>query len=119
VIIQTLLNLIIFSFFITFSFQAIQTVSKPISIDKLKIEYLQLQIDTLNTYYSGAEIIDNQVCFTDTICITQNNQRLVLTPGYQILIEGIQTFVINKDKEMIIISFSVKNKWQDLYVKSK
>jgi hypothetical protein len=118
-IIQTLVNLVIFSFFMIFSFQAIQVISTPLDIESLKYEYLQLQIDTLSSYYMGANIIEDQLCFTQDICLIINNERLILTPGHQILLEDIQEFKLVQEDTEIILKILKKNQWQSIYVKHK
>jgi hypothetical protein len=118
-LIQTFLNIIIFAFFMNFSFQAMKVVSQPISIDPLKYDYLQLQFDTLSTYYRGAHIQDNGVCFNSTICIVHHQQRLILTPGYQILLENLQDFNLTQNEDLIIINLKINEQWQKLYVKNE
>lgn len=118
-IIQTLVNLVIFAFFMVFSFQAMHVISTPMSIEPLKLEYLQLQIDTLSTYYIGAYILEDQVCFTHEICLSFKNERLILVPGHQILLENIQEYYVTQEGEFILLNFQIKDQWNKLHVKQK
>jgi hypothetical protein len=118
-IIQALLNLVIFSIFMSFSFQAIQVINRPYDIDSLKLEYLQLQIDTLSSYYQGGSVINENICFNESSCIIFKNERIILTPGHQILIENVKEVYITKDEQNIIMNFLKNNQWVIIYVKEK
>lgn len=104
ILIQSLLNLFIYAVFMTFSFQSLIMLSQPITIADLKHEYVQLQLDHLSSRYQGVILSNNSVCFKPSLCIEMNHDRLVLTPGYQILIENVNAIEI-KEREWIEIHF--------------
>jgi len=118
-LLQTLFNIIIFAFFMSFSFQAMRVVTQPISLDPLKHDYLQLQFDTLSTYYRGAHIHDHEVCFTSSICIVYHQHRLILTPGYQILLENLQDLNLSQNEDLIMIHFKINEQWYSFYVQKE
>lgn len=111
---QSLLNLLIYAMFMSLTFQSILVFSQPLSIDDLKHEYMQLQIDHLSSRYQGASINMDKVCFTTSQCIVSNNHRLILTPGYQILMENISNVEV-KEHDTIEIHFEhhrIQRVWQ-------
>jgi len=108
---QTLINLIIFALFMHIAFQSIYYLSKPITIQHLKYEYLQLQLDYLASLYDGAILINESVCFREDRCLVFNHHRLILTTGYQILMENIQSYEIIDVQDFIQIRVNHLNKW--------
>lgn len=117
-LIQTLLNLLIYAMFVSVSFHSMLLLTKPIQINDLKHEYFQLQLDTLSSLYQGAEIHENRVCFSEDICIQQSHHRLILTPGHQILVEHIDG-VHMKEQEAIEIHFKQNNIYRHWTIKKK
>lgn len=103
IVAQTLINLVIFAMFMHIAFQSIYSLSKPITINHLKYEYLQLQLDYLSSLYDGIETDDDRICFKENHCLEYNHNRLVLTPGYQILMENVQSYeILELDNSMQI-----------------
>lgn len=116
-LIQTLINLMIFAMFMTITFQSIFILSKPITINHLKYEYLQLQLHYLATLYNGAILQQDQICFKDEHCLKINNHRLILTPGYQVLLENIASYIILDTEESIQLKILHRDEWNVFYVK--
>jgi hypothetical protein len=108
---QTLINLVIFALFMHVTFQSIYYLSKPVSIQHLKYDYLQLQLDYLASLYDGAKLINESVCFKEDRCLEFNHHRLILTTGYQILMEDIKSYEIIDHQDSIRIKVNHLNKW--------
>ncbi len=111
ILIQTLINLIIFAMFMHISFQSIVILSKPISINHLKYEYIELQLQYIASLYNGASIINGVLCFNEDHCLEVNNHRLILTPGYQILLENIESYIFNEQEESFQLKVLHLNEW--------
>jgi hypothetical protein len=111
IVAQTLVNLVIFALFMHTSFQSIYYLSRPVTIQHLKYEYLQLQLDYLASLYNGIKLINENVCFKENHCLEFNHHRLVLTTGYQILMEDVQSYTIIDLQDSIIIRINHLNKW--------
>jgi len=110
-LVQALLNISIFGVFSLFAIQSIQVLGKPIGINHLKREYVQLQLDYLAALHHGAHVNEDHVCFSRSICLVINNQRLILTPGYQILLEDIIEFHIIDHQTTIQLKLKKMNQW--------
>lgn len=108
---QTLVNLMIFAMFMHISFQSIVVLSKPVTINHLKYEYLQLQLQYLASLYNGVELNNGLICFKENHCLEINNHRLILTPGYQILLENIQSFTLIDLDDSIQLKVFHLNEW--------
>lgn len=116
-LIQTLINLMIFAMFMTITFQSIFILSKPITINHLKYEYLQLQLYYLASLYNGAILHQDQICFKAEHCLKINNHRLILTPGYQILLENISSYIILDLDDAIQLKILHMDEWSVFNVK--
>lgn len=118
ILIQTLVNLMIYSFFLIVSVQAMQLLSQPFTIDDYKVAYVQLQLDYLSELYQGVDQ-ESDVCFTREICLKYTNHRLILTPGHQILLESIEDFNLVKQDQTIIISLTFQGIERKIYVQAR
>lgn len=118
ILIQTLVNLLIYTFFLIVSVQAMHVLSQPFNIDEYKVAYVQLQLDYLSELYQGVDQSD-YLCFTHEICIKYTNQRLILTPGHQILLENIDDFYFFNHDQKIIMSFKSQGIDRKLHVHKK
>lgn len=97
--------------FIHVSFQSIVVLSKPISINHLKYEYIQLQLQYIASLYNGASVINGVVCFKEDYCLEVNNHRLIFTPGYQILLESIESYILMELEGSIQLKVLHLNEW--------
>lgn len=118
ILMQTLLNLFIYSFFLIVVIQGIRVLSKPFNLDDFKVAYVQMQLDYLSALYQGAYQDDN-VCFTHDICLQYRNHRVILTPGHQIMLENIEDFTIIKQEQKIFMTFKFQGIKRELYVSKK
>jgi hypothetical protein len=117
ILIQTLINLMIFSMFMTLSFQSIFVLSKPISIHHLKYDYLQLQLQYLAALHNGVIVVNDKMCFKDDHCIEMQGHRLILTPGHQILLENIEAYVLHDLNDLVQLKVVHLNEWVVFYVR--
>jgi hypothetical protein len=111
ILIQTLINLMIFAMFMHITFHSMFVLSNPITINHLKYEYLQLQLQYLAALHNGAVVINDEVCFKDNHCLVMKDHRLILTPGYQILLEHIDSFVFFDLNDSIQLKMFQLNEW--------
>lgn len=117
IVAQTLINLVIFAMFMHIAFLSMQRLSKPLTIHHLKYAYIQLQLDYLSSLYHGVALNNDEVCFKEDYCLKYNHQRLILTPGYQILFENIQAYETIDLEEFIRIKVLHLDQWVEFDVK--
>ncbi len=118
ILIQALVNLLIYSFFLVVSVQGMRVLSQPFRLDEYKVAYVQLQLDYLSELYQGVEFGD-RMCFVHDLCLEYRHQRIIFTPGHQILLENIEQFTVIDQDQRIIMSFKFQGIKRELHVHKK